>query len=131
MIKNKQWICSLIALIILLTGMCIDEVKADSVFLCPQVAVVIGEEAVDTVLRDVDVEVTEVLCARTTSTNNQIAAQITNGRRTVKLSIVFLCVAVFSLLLSNFYTVERMVEFPCFSERTAVLNFIHNTDGKK
>jgi len=131
MFKKKQWICNFMALMLLLTGMCIDEVKADSIFLCPQTAVIIGTETADAVLSDADVEVTEILCARTTGTGSQIAAQITNGRRTVKLSIVFLCVAFFSLLLSNFYTVERIAEFPCLSERAAVLKFIHNTDGKK
>ena len=130
MFKKKQWICNFIVLVLLLTGMCVDEVKADSVFLCPQTAVIIGTEAT-AVLSDVDVEVTEILCARTTGTGSQIAAQITNSRRTVKLSIVFLCVAVFSLLLSNFYAVERIVEISCFSERTAVLSYIHNIDGKK
>lgn len=131
MFKNKQWICNFIALVILLTGMCFDEVKADSILLCPQSAVITGLETVDAVLTDVDVEPTELLCTRDSITGSQIAAFITNGRRTIKLSMVFLCVAVFSLLLSNFYTVERIAAFPRLSMRNAVLKFIHNTDGKK
>lgn len=131
MFKNKQWICNFIALVILLTGMCLDEVKADSIFLCPQTAVITGLETADTVLTDVDVKPTELLCTRNSITSSQIAAQITNIRRTIKLSMTFLCVAVFSLLLSNFYRAERIVEFPRLSTRTAVLRFIHNTDGKK
>lgn len=139
MCKNKQWIFNLIALIILLTGMCVDEVKADSVFLCPGTAVItesgtaagVNQGTIDAVISNVSVEPKELLCTRNSITSSQIAAQIVNCRRSIKLSIVFLCVAVFSLLLSNFYTVERVEEFPRLSERTAVLNYIHNTDGKK
>ena len=118
-------------MIILLTGMCIDEVKADSIFLYPQTAVITSLETVDAVLTDVDVEPTELLCTRDSITSSQIAAQITNSKRTIKLSMVFLCMAVFSLLLSNFYTTERVAELPRISVQTVVLHYIHNTDGKK
>jgi len=131
MLRNKQWICNFIALIILLTGMCVDEVKADSVFLCPQKTVAVGAETVDAVFTDVEVKPTQLLCTRNSVTSSQIAAQITNVRRTIKLSMLLLCVAVFSLLLSNFYTVDRIAEFPRLSERAAVIYYIHNTDGKK
>lgn len=128
---NKQWICNFIALIILLTGMCVDEVKADSIFLFSQTAVMTNVKAADAVITDVEMEPTQLLCMRNTVSGSQIAAQITNVRKTIKLSMVFLCVAVFSLLLSNFYTAERVVEYPRLSVRAAVLKFIHNTDGKK
>ena len=132
MLKKKQWICNLIALFILLMGMCFDEVKADSVFLCPQAAAIaVGLETADAVISDVDIEPVQLLCARNSVTSSQIAAQITSIRRTIKLSMLLLCAAVFSLLLSNFYTVERIVEFLRLSGRAAVLSYIHNTDGKK
>ena len=131
MFKNKQWVCNFIALIILLTGMCVDDVKADSMFLCPQTVVMTNVEKADAVLTDVTIETTQLLCTRNAISSRQIAAQIINVRKTIKLSMVFLCVAVFALLLSNFYTVERVVEYPRLSMRTAVLKFIHNTDGKK
>lgn len=131
MFKNKKWICNFIALFILLTGMCFDEVKADSFFPCPEVAVLTSERTADAVLTDVDVEPTELLCTRNSITGSQIAAQITSGRRTIKLAMIFLCVAVFSLLLSNFYMTERVTELPRLCARTVVVNYIHNTDGKK
>ncbi len=131
MLQNKQWIFNFIALLILLTGMCVDEVRADSIFVYPQSAVVISSDMKEEVLTDVDVESTVFICSRSAFSDNQIAMHITTARRTIKLSMVFLCVAAFSFLLSNFYAVERIVEFPRLSERTAVLNYIHNTDGKK
>lgn len=131
MFRNKQWIFNFIAMLILLTGMCVDEVKADSLFVSPQVTGIVELEVMDEVLSDVGVEPTELLCMRNSITGSQVVAQITNVRRTVKLSMIFLYVAVFLLLLSNFYTAERVKEYPCLSEQTAVLNYIHNTDGKK
>ena len=131
MLRNKQWICKFIVLIILLAGMCVDKVNADSIFVSPQMMVFMGAETADAVLTEAQVEPVELLCVRNSISSSQIAAQITSARRTIKLSIVFLCVAVFSLLLSNFYTAERVVEYPRLSVRTAVLHYIHNTDGKK
>jgi len=111
--------------------MCVDEVKADSVFLCPQTAGSAIVELADAVITDVDMESTEILCTRNSITSSQIVTQITNTRRMIRLSMAFLCVAVFSILLSNFYTAEHTAEISQLSVRTAVLKFIHNTDGKK
>jgi len=131
MLRNKQWICNLIALFILISGMCFDEVKADSIFLRPQSAMSTGVEMAGEVLSEVAVETPELLCTRNTISSSQIVAQITNSRRVIKLSTIFLCVVIFALLLSNFYATERVEEFTKFSMRTAVLNYIHNADGKK
>lgn len=131
MFRNKQWIYNFIALFILLTGMCVDEVKADSAFPYLKAAQMTSTETINAVLSEVDVEPTELLCIRNSVTSSQIVAQITNGRRTIKLSMLFLSVAVFSLLLSNFYTEERIAENPQLNVQTAVLRYIHNTDGKK
>ena len=131
MLRNKQWICKFIVLIILLAGMCVDKVNTDSVFVSPQTMVFMDSETVEAVLTEVKTESMELLCVRNSISSSQIATQITSARRTIKLSIVFLCVAVLSLLLSNFYTAERVVDYPRLRVRTAVLHYIHNTDGKK
>lgn len=128
---DKQWVYKMIALLILLAGMCVDEVRADSLFVYPQTAGTGGLRIMDEVLVEVGAEPTELLCTCNSITSRQVIAQITNIRKTVKLSMLFLCVAVFLLLLSNFYTAERIVEYPRLSVRTAVLNYIHDIDGKK
>ena len=116
MFRNRQWICNFIALLILLTGMCVDEVKADSVFLRPQAAaVVVGLETADAVISDVDIEPTQFLCARNSVTSSQIAAQITSMRRTIKLSMLLLCVEVFSLLRSLFNSAVNSFSYSTFS----------------
>ena len=131
MCKNRQWIYSLIALIILLIGMCVDEVKVDSFSVCPQTVTGVMAEQTNAVIAEVELETVQLLCVRNAISSSQIIAQISNSRRTIKLSLVFLCVAIFSLLLSNFYTTERVAEYPRLSARTVLLNYIHNTDGKK
>lgn len=131
MFRNKRWICNFIALIILIAGMCVDEVRVDSSFMHPQIGGVTNGETMDAVFTDVDMDSRQLLCTGKTISGSQIVAQIVNVKRTIKLSMVFLCVAVFSLLLSNFYTAEREVEYPRLRVQTAVLEFIHNTDGKK
>lgn len=137
MFKNKNWICIFIALFILISGMWFDEVKADSVFLCPKSKdVLLSGELSDTysnqeVLSEMSIEPAQVLCTSSNISSQQIAAQIINSKREIKLSMIFLCVAVFGLLLSNFYAAERVIEYPTLRMWTVVLNYIHNTDGKK
>ena len=135
MFKNKQWICNLIALIILLTGVCVDNVNADSYFAYPQMVTftVAGAESVtaDAVLTEVQVEAAELLCAHNPVISGRIAAIISGAKRTIKLSMVYLCVTVFILLLSNFYTAEQVTEFTHLNESTAVIRYIQDTDGKK
>ncbi|MBQ8278788.1 MAG: hypothetical protein IJZ23_03010 [Roseburia sp.] len=131
MLNKKQWFYNLITLIVLISGMCVDEVRADSVFACPNVSVISYIEVTDAVISEPEVQVTELLCTRNTISNGHIIAQIMNGKREIKLSMLFLCMAVFSLLLSNFYTAERVVEIQKNGIRTVVLDYIHNADGKK
>lgn len=129
MFKNKKWICNFIALVILISGMWIDEVKTDSIFLYSKTK----DTALETsaVLSDMDVESIEILCTRSAISSSQIAAQIVNSKKVIKLSMMFLCLAVFALLLSNFYTAERVAELPILCTQAAVLHYIHNADGKK
>ena len=131
MFKNKQWICNFIALIILLAGVCVDEVKADSIFCYPQSAFLSADTVYAMISEVDDVEPTEMLCTRSSTTSHQIVAQIANSKRVLKLSMMFVSVTVLSLLLSNFYTTERIIEFLQLDTRTVVLTYIHNADGKK
>ena len=135
MIKNKKWICIFIAIVILISGMWVDEVKADSIFSSSKLTELSYELSDNysghTVLSDVEIEPTQILCTRNTISSRQIIAQIINNKKVIKLSMIFLCIAVFALLLSNFYMAERMIEYPKLCMRTVVLSYIHNTDGKK
>ena len=129
MTKSKQWLCKLIVFFILLVGMCDKEINADSIFLYPQI--LMNDQNASEVLSEAEIEPTELLCIRNTVTGNQIIMHLTNSKRTIKLSMIFLCITVYCLLLSNFYKVERIEEFPRLSMQNTVLAYIHNIDGKK
>ena len=135
MIENKKWICIFIAIVILISGMCVDEVNADSMFLSPKLTKLSYELSDNynshTVLSDVEMESTQILCTRNTINSRQMIARIINNKKVIKLSMIFLCVAIFALLLSHFYTTERMIAYPKLCMQTVVLTYIHNTDGKK
>lgn len=142
MFRNKQWIFNFIALLILLTGMCVDEVRADSVFTCLRRSdiltqtsdgLLVAEKDVmpDTVFLKTATATKSLICTRTEEVGSRITAQIITERKTIRLSVAFLCIAVFSILLSNFYAVEHIAEVSRFGVQTTVLAYIHNTDGKK
>ncbi len=128
--RKKQWICNFIALFALILGVCAFETGADSVFVCQKTALSCKKSA-DALLFDTDTQNAESLCTSSVGIGNQIVAQITGGRKTIKPLPIFLGVATASLLLSKFYETERVAEFKELYSRAVVLDFIHNTDGKK
>ena len=146
MCKNKRWICNFIVLFILISGMWVDEVKADSIFLSLKTQMfsvqenfvqeisaddVLKQEMPSAVLSDIAVESTEILCSRNVVSSRQISAHLIYSKRVVKLSMIFLCMVIFAFLLSNFYTTEQVMDDKIQDTQTVVLNYIHNIDGKK
>ena len=132
MLNKKQWICKFIALFIFLTGMCFEEVKADSAFVCTIIPETVSYvQAADTIDSDMEVYAAEALVARNTSATHQIVCPMTSGKRDGKLSVVLLYVTALWLLLSDFYAATYIAQIPERVCKTVVVNYIHNTDGKK
>lgn len=137
--KNKQWICKLIVLFIFMTGMCFEEIKADPVFVCTIIAdnkdAVPGEmvqaDNATSVYRESETERTEMLAARSTTNTQQILASVGSVRRTLKLSFALLYVTAVGLLLSNSNGMSYITWISECVSKTTVVNYIHNTDGKK
>ena len=135
--KSKQWICKFIVLFIFITGMCFEEIKADSVFVCAIVAEDIVNHKMYTekdsmsIYLDAETEVTETIVARSTVSTQQLIAPMTNGKRTLKLSVALIYVTAWMLLLSNSYAMAYIAQLPERVCKTIVVNYIHNTDGKK
>ena len=138
--KRKQWICKFIVLFLFITGMCFEEVKADSSFVCTilasQAKDAANVESMQTekefaVYMEKELEVTEIIAARTTTNTQQIIASISNAKKSLKLSVAIIYVTALGLLLSNSFItsyVTQLLERVC---KTIVVNYIHNTDGKK
>ena len=135
--KSKQWMCKFIVLFIFITGMCFEEIKADPVFVCTIISEQTlsqqdtSEEEQMMLCLDESNDVTQILAARSTSSTQQLIAPMTNGKRTVKLSVVLIYVIAFWLLLSNSYARSYVTQLPERVCKTIVVNYIHNTDGKK
>ena len=130
--KSKQWICKFIVLFIFITGMCFEEVKADSVFVCtlnPSIDSYIQSSDAD----DIEVEhsTVEVIATRSSSNGRQIVHPMTTGKKGLRLSVALLYVVVLDLLLSNSYATSFVLAIPERMCKTSVVNYIHNTDGKK
>lgn len=136
--KSRPWICKFIVLFLFITGMCFEEVKADSVFACTIISsqdkaksevAQAGKKVA--VYREKELEVTETIAARSTANTQQIIASISNAKKSLKLSIAIIYVTVLGLLLSNSYVMAYIAQLPERVCRTIVVNYIHNTDGKK
>lgn len=138
--KNRQWICKLIVLFIFISGMCFEDIKADPVFVCPAVCTeksrnesdLTGQEEMPlSVYMEKETEVTETIIARSTTNVQQIIASISNGKRTLKLSVALIYVTVLGLLLSISNRMSYEMWLPGCMNKTIVVKYIHSTDGKK
>lgn len=129
--KHRQWLCKFIVLMLLITGMCFEGGKADSIFVCQTITGIAFDadslkDSESIILSD-----TVVLQSKSSSTLKQAAHPVISGKRELKLSMVFLCVAVLLLLQYQSYAAIDAalgVKWVC---RSAVVIYIHNKDGKK
>ena len=138
--KRKQLICKFIVLFLFITGMCFEDVKADSVFAYTKIAEcaknAANTEATEngknvSVYMEKELEVTETIVARSTTNTQQMIASFSTGRKVLKLSIAIIYVTALNLLLSNSYAMAYTTQLPEPACKTIVVNYIHNTDGKK
>ena len=138
--KSRRWICKFIVLFLFISGMCFEEVKADSIFLYTMIAsqaqnkaevVAAQEDDKLAVYREREFEVTEMIVARSTTNMQQLIASISSAKKSLKLSVAIIYVTAFGLLLSNSYVMAYVMQLPERVCKTIVVNYIHNKDGKK
>ena len=138
--KRRQWICKFIVLFLFISGMCFEEVKADSIFVCTMIAakaqdkanvVAVQDRENVAVYREKELEVTEMIVARSTTNTQQLIATISSAKKSLKLSVAIIYVTALGLLLSNSFVMAYVTQLPERVCKTIVVNYIHNTDGKK
>ena len=138
--KSRRWICKFIVLFLFISGMCFEEVKADSIFLYTMIAsqaqnkaevVAAQEDDKLAVYRERELEVTEMIVARSSTNTQQLIASISSAKKSLKLSVAIIYVTALRLLLSNSYVMAYVMQLPERVCKTIVVNYIHNTDGKK
>lgn len=129
--KNKQLICYFIALFIFVSGMCFENLGANSLSLRAT------RESVYTSLSERNISAMEARTeeiagnnrtARIIGVQNQSTQQV---RRTLRLFCSYLLGLVSVAIAQKIYMAEESVFLEKADCHTAVLNYIHNTDGKK
>lgn len=131
--KYNQLICFILALFMLLTGMCLENVEADSYlafYETAQTSAVIGSWDKEILCNESCT--IEMLGIRSASYSFS-AARRSNYRMDIRYRAVIIsfCVEKFTQNLSNFYMAANAVQFPELYGKAVVLHYIHNQDGKK
>ncbi len=131
--KYNAIICYILAVVMLLSGMCLENVEADSSFALTQTA------QTASMIRSLDYE---VLCNESCTIKmlgiRDTVYALNASRRTnyrtdirVRASVILFCVDKYTQNFSSFHAAVNAIQFPELYSKTAVLNYIHNQDGKK
>ena len=129
--KYRGWICCLIAIIILFSGMCMEQPNADSLFAC------VERHAYDTVISSsadalsfYELSTTEFQGVRTSSFLSAYVKTSTS-RTFLRLALLLYMAGFFLFRLSN---LQAAIEQGDTSETfyfAVLLNYIQSKDGKK
>ena len=128
--KNKQWICIVMSLFILLSGMCLESIHADAVLLCAQKE----ESTFLNIYRSVpsmEARVEEISQESYTATIRRATGQSLQIRRTLRVVYELLCKVDTAGLSDKFYTTEEFLAAVWQEPGAVVTNYIHDSDGKK
>lgn len=131
--KYNYLICYILAVFMLLSGMCLENTQADFSFALTKTAQptsTIGSLSKEILCNESCT--IEMLGIRSTSYALN-AARRTNYRTDIRVraSVILFCVDKFTQNFSNFHVAVNALQFPELYGKTAVLNYIHNQDGKK
>lgn len=128
--KNKQWICIVMSLFILLSGMCLESIHADAMSFCVK-----NEEStflnIYSSVPSVDARVEEVSRGSYTTTIQRAIGKSFQIRRTLRVVYELLCKVDTAGLSDKFYTTEESFAVFWQEPGAVVTNYIHNSDGKK
>lgn len=131
--KSNQIICYILAVFMLLAGMCFENLEADSSF------AFYGTAEMTSVIGSLD---REILCNESCtiemlgirSTSYALSAARRSACRTdirYRAAIISLCVENFTQNLSNFHIAANAIQFPELYGSAVVLHYIHSQDGEK
>lgn len=128
--KNKQWICYLIALFIMISGMCLETMTTDTVLFSAQ-------KKESTFIQIYNPHPTfearaEELSRTTYSSSIQrISGSTQQIRRNLRVVYELLCKVDTTDSSDKFYVTESILAFTKQGCSSVVVNYIHNMDGKK
>ena len=128
--KNKQWICIVLSLFILLSGMCLESIHADAMsFRTPK------EEStfvnIYRTVSSVEARVEEISRGNYSATIQRATNQTVQIRRSMRVVYELLCKVDTARISDRLYITEDSLALIMQESGTVVTNYIHNTDGKK
>lgn len=130
--RKKRTVCYILALLMLISGMCFEIIEADSLFEYGFVAASGSYIASDNRgISSEDACTREMLGDSTSFFENQLTNRSVYNKKEHKVTFVFLYVNIFLYLCSKFFVTANIVQPHKLYGSSVVLHFIHNKDGKK
>ena len=128
--RNKQWICIVLSLFILLSGMCLENIHADAMPFCTP-----KEEStflnIYGTVSSVEARVEEITRGNYSATIQRTTNQTVQIRRSLRVVYELLCKVDTVRISNRLYITEEDLALIMQESGTVVTNYIHNTDGKK
>lgn len=130
--RVNRLICIIMAIFVLISGVCFDDVKMESLFECAHTEVLNSViNSVDIDIIDVEAGTSEFLGFQVDTVFKQLSVRLSNNRRYTKISLEFLIQNLFSLKESKAYVNFERDELALNSQDEIITEYIHKTDGKK
>ncbi len=129
--RNQKWICLLLVIVVMISGICLEKIPADSYFSCKQTSTI---AKADSVLRDVSACRTETLSQREVLSSFRTAKRELRRNQVRTIYQSGLCLSNAEFLPQNFQTKQAAREdnINCKDScSAAILSYIHNQDGEK
>ena len=131
-VKKKQILCLILTLFVFFSGMCFENIKADSLFLFTSEEEPLSYVGTcDVAISDTNLCTTEMLGLNHLSYVGQFANKTAYSKKNIQVSLEIFLTDAGSGSLSNFFETVHAVELHKLCHRFVVLNYIHNADGKK
>lgn len=130
--RKQKAMCILLAIVIVLSGMCFESSKADASFLyAPAEASDSTVRPVDATIREAQLCTTETLGIRDNADIQQFAGRVNSQKRETSDSLALLYFNILSSAAGKFYAGSEMMRSGQQYRNELVANYIHRSDGKK
>ena len=131
-LKKKQILCLILALFVFFTGVCFEQIEADSLFsftLETEPSSYVGTYEV-TILK-AELCTAKMLGIHDHSYLGKDTNKTVHGRKNIGKTLEFYCTNIGSTSFSNFYATVNAVFHKKLHHNFVILTYIHNADGKK
>ena len=129
-VRNQKWICLCLAIAMMISGICLEKIPADSYFSCSQTSMI---TKADSVLRDVSACKTETLSQREVLSSLRTVKG--KSRRNLVRTYYSLGMCLFNAeSLPPIFQIKQAAKVEIYGESScmvAILSYIHNQDGEK